>query len=74
MGKLEDFVAFAKSLPSEQRGDIEKLLEKVQSSYSQDSRLSPEQEAENRRRFADPNPEYADIEEVEKIFGRKFTR
>lgn len=73
MGKLEKFVEFAKALPDAQRADVEKLLEDVVDRYSSSSLLTPEQEAENRRRFASKDRKAVLLSEIEAILGHKFS-
>jgi hypothetical protein len=70
MGILQEFIAFAETLEGDKRDDVENVLRQIISSYSEDSLLTPEQQAEDDRRFNDPNPKYATQSEVNAVCGR----
>jgi len=72
MRTLDKFVAFAKALPAKEKADIEAVLTSMMLTYADETLLSPAQEEENRKRFADPNPQYATQEQVTEIFGKPF--
>jgi len=75
MTKLEHFFERAMALPDDRKKDLEACLEKLEPAFfapPEDWELSPEQEAELRRRLADPNPKMASRKDVEAFFGRKF--
>lgn len=70
---LEEFVSFAKDLPDGRLKDVEAALLTIMSSYGDnESLLTPEQEAENHRRFAQASRTYAKTSDVEKLLGRKL--
>ncbi|HEX7712030.1 MAG TPA: hypothetical protein VF418_13950 [Sphingomonadaceae bacterium] len=66
---LEKFVAFAEGLPPEQLRLVEEVLEGLMEEGVEGD-FTPEQLAELDRRLADPNPRYANPEDVEAIFRR----
>jgi len=72
MTTIEKFVEFAQTLSGKDRADVEAVLDSMMLSHSNQSLLTPEQEEENNRRFADPNPQYATREEMTAIFGKPF--
>jgi len=73
MTVLQKFVTFAENLPSGRVKDLEAALLTIMSSYeTEDSLLTPEQEAENLRRFSIKNRKYAQTADVEKLLGRKL--
>ena len=75
MTKIEHFFERAMALPDEQKKDLEECLDKLETAFfppPDDWELSPEQEAELKRRLADPNPTYASQADVEALFGRTF--
>jgi hypothetical protein len=66
---IEKFVAFAQGLPPEQLRLVEEVLEGLMDGDVEGD-FTAEQLAELDRRLADPNPRYADREEVEALFRR----
>lgn len=63
------------ALPDDRKKDLEDCLNRLESAFfppEEDWELSDAQEAELRRRLADPNPKMASQKDVEAFFGRKF--
>lgn len=72
MGTLQKFVEFAEKLEGLKREDIDSVMQSIMQTYSQTTPLTAEQDAEDIRRAQDPDPQYANMENVERIFGRAF--
>jgi len=72
MTVLQKFLTFAENLPAGKAKDVGAALLTIMSSYENESLLTPEQEAENRRRFSIKNRKYAKTSEVEELLGRKL--
>lgn len=70
MGILHKFVAYAEKLSVEERDEVDAVLYNYMQGREAHWELSPEQAAENARRVADPNPEYATQAEVDAVFGK----
>jgi len=70
MGILQKFVTFAEGLGAEEREHLENMLHHFMTSHGADVTLTPEQEAEDDRRFNDSNPKYATQAEIDAVCGR----
>ena len=67
--QLLELVTAVRELPEEaQRAPVHEMADRV-SAYAA-SRLAQEQQAEIRRRLADPNPAYAAPDKVREFFSR----
>ena len=73
MGILESFVSFAKGLTGERRQEVEADLAALMESYSDRYEFTREELAELDRRMAEPRPQCAPAEDVERIFGKPFS-
>lgn len=72
MTVLESFVSFAKGLPADRLESVEAALATLMDSYSEQYEFTPAERAELDRRVADPNPAFADPDEITKLFGKPF--
>lgn len=70
MGIIQEFVAFAETLEGQRRADIETVMRRMMEMYSSPDMLTPEQQAEDDRRFSDPNPKYATQDQIDATCGR----
>ena len=73
MGILESFVSFAKGLTGERRQEVEADLAALMESYSDRYEFTREELEELDRRMAEPRPQFAPAEDVERIFGKPFS-
>ena len=67
---LERFIAFTEGLAPERLRRVEEILEAIMHDDGE-AGFTPEQLAELDRRLAEPDPQYADPEDVEAIFRRR---
>ena len=74
MGILDSFISFTRGLTGERRQAIEAELAALMESYSIQYALTPEEIAEIDRRLAEPHPKYASPDEIERIFGKPFSK
>lgn len=74
MGILESFFAFAKGLNGERLRAVESDLAALMEAYSDRFAFTPEEISELDRRVAESNPKFAGTDEVERIFGKPFSR
>ena len=72
MTVLENFIAFASALPTDQRESVEQSLAALMESLSPEFDFTSEELAELDRRMAEPNPEFSDPADITKIFGKPF--
>jgi len=74
MTTLEQIALLVDSIPKNQQGRFQAELGSFIHDYlhPENYALTPEQEAEDRRRHADPNPQYATQESIDAIFGKPF--
>ena len=73
MTVLEKFITFAKALPSNERESIDEVLASLMRSHGAEFDFSPPELSELDRRLADPHPEFADPEEITRLFGKPFS-
>jgi hypothetical protein len=69
MGIIETFVSFAEGLTGQRRKAFEAELAALMETYSDRFEFTPEELAELDRRVAEPKPDYATADEVERILG-----
>ncbi len=72
MTVLENFIAFASALPTDQRESVEQSLAALMASLSAEFDFTSAELAELDRRMAEPNPEFSDPAHITKIFGKPF--
>lgn len=72
MSIIQNFVEFSKTLDATAKADVEKALLQLMQRHAQHWDLSPEQEADLKRRLADPNNTIVPHEEVEALLGMKM--
>ena len=72
MTVLENFIAFASALPTDQRESVEQSLAALMESLSPEFDFTPAELAELDRRVAETNPAYSDPAVISKIFGKPF--
>jgi hypothetical protein len=72
MTVLENFIAFASALPTDQRESVEEALAALMESLSAEYDFTPAELTEIERRVADPNPQFADPAAITKLFGKPF--
>lgn len=73
MTVLDSFIAFASSLPPDQREAMDDALKALMEQLSGESDFSPAEMAEIGRRLAEPDPEFAAQADITRIFGKPFT-
>lgn len=72
MSTVKRFVDFTETLDANSMTEVERILTHIMDVMPLDWELSPEQEAEDRRRATDPNPKYATQADIDAVFGRPF--
>ena len=72
MTSIDQFIAFAKALPIDQRAPVEEALDAIMVTYADDSGFSAAELAELDRRLAEPRPEYASPDEIANLLGKPF--
>lgn len=72
MTLIDQFVAFAKSLPLERRAPVEEALDAIMATYAGDSGFSAPEMSELDRRLAEPKAEYASPDEITNLLGKPF--
>jgi hypothetical protein len=72
MTVLDKFVSFAQGLSADRREAIEAALAALMESHSPAYDFTVDELAEMDRRVADPNPGFADPDEIAKLFGKPF--
>jgi hypothetical protein len=70
---LDAFIAFTKGLTGEKLQSVEADLAALMEGYSERYGFTPEELAEIDRRVAEPHPRFAGADEVERIFGKRFS-
>lgn len=72
MTTLEKLALLVENIPAAKREAFQSELGEMAQDYIGESGggLSAEQEAEDKRRFADPNPTYASQNEIDAIWGK----
>ena len=73
MTTAERIARIVERLPLEKREDFEVALSDMVQNFLSDANdvtLSPEQEAEDLRRFSDPNRQFATREQVDAVWGK----
>ena len=72
MTVLDNFIAFARALPTSRREAMEEALAALMESYAERYDLTPDEFAELRRRAAEPDPELSNPDAIAQIFGKTF--
>ena len=72
MTMLDKFISFAEGLSAERREAVEAALAALMDSYSSDYEFTPSELAEIDHRVAEPNPRFANPNEIESLFGKSF--
>jgi hypothetical protein len=72
MTVLENFIAFASALPTDQRESVEEALAALMESLSAEYDFTPAELAEIERRAGDPDPQFSDPAAITKLFGKPF--
>lgn len=70
---LDKFMTFASELPASQLESVEAALAALMESHSESYAFTPSEMDELDRRCAEPKPEFAGKDEIERIFGKPFT-
>jgi hypothetical protein len=73
MTVLDSFIAFASTLPPEQREVVDEALVALMDQLSGEHDFSAAEVEEIERRIAESNPEYADPADITRIFGKPFS-
>jgi hypothetical protein len=74
MGILDSFIAFTMGLSGDKLQAVEADLAALMDSYSDRFGFTSEELAELEQRVAEPNPKFAHPNDVERIFGKPFSR
>ncbi|WP_371395595.1 hypothetical protein [Fretibacter rubidus] len=74
MTKLQKFVEFAEGLSAEDRAQVDIVIDSLMRNRDPNVQLTAEQEAEDDRRFNDPNNTIVPHEDIEAIVGRPMPR
>ena len=72
MTVLDQFISFAKSLPSDRRGPVEDAMTAMMDSFGDAYAFTASEIGEIDRRLAEPKAEYAPREDIEKLLGTPF--
>ena len=72
MTSIDQFVAFAKTLPLDRRAPVEEALDAIMATYASDAGFSTSEQAELDRRVAEPRPQYASPSEIANLLGKPF--
>lgn len=73
MTVLEKFVSFAKRLPADRLQSVEANLAALMESYSDKYDFTASELTELDRRTNNANPEFADPDDITKLFGKPFS-
>ena len=73
MTLIDQFLAFAKSLPADKLAPVEDALGTIMATWSDDADFSDSELAELDRRLAEPKPEYSPQDEINDLLGKPFT-
>ena len=72
MNVLDRFLTFAKALPANQLEAIEESLADMMDSMAAKHDFTPAELIELEARLAQPEPEYSDLADITKLFGKPF--
>lgn len=72
MTLIDQFIAFAKALPTDQRAPVEDALGLIMATYSGDAEFSASELAELDRRLAAAKSEYASASDIADLLGKPF--
>ncbi|QYU67912.1 ATP-binding cassette domain-containing protein [Leptolyngbya sp. 15MV] len=67
---IDQFVAFARALPSDRLAPVEEALAAIMASWSDEANFTPGERAELDRRLAEPKPEYAAASDITDLLGK----
>lgn len=73
MTVLEKFLQFAERLPSDRLNSVETALAEIMESYSDRFAFTESEQQMIDQRVAEPKPELSSIEDISKIFGKRFS-
>jgi hypothetical protein len=72
MTMIEQFIAFARTLPADRLAPVEEALGAIMATWSSEAEFSISEMAELDRRLAKPKPEYSAPDEIAKLLGKPF--
>ncbi|MEO7409918.1 MAG: hypothetical protein ABIU10_01165 [Sphingomicrobium sp.] len=72
MTVLDSFVAFARALPADRRDAIDETLAALMESFADQHDFTPDELSELRRRSSETDPVFANLHDIESIFGKPF--